>query len=53
MGVVAASDCLADVAAHTSQLDPGHAPEGGFVMEAIFVCAVGAINPRKGSISEL
>ena len=40
MGVVAAEERLARVAALSSDLDPGQAPEGSLVMEAIFVCAV-------------
>ena len=49
MGVVAAEKGLARVAALSSDLDRGQAPEGSLVMEAIFVCAVCALSRRRGA----
>lgn len=51
MGVIAQEKRLARVAALSSDLDAGQAPEGSFVMEAIFVCAVCAMSRRKGANS--
>ena len=51
MGVVTAEERLVRVAAFSSDLDRGQAPEGSLVMEAIFVCAMCAMSRRKGANS--